>query len=118
MKEQQMFKLPETAQQVFDIVKVHLLTQNKRSIVSGNCRYRSLVDGKELKCAAGVLIPEEFYSKDLEGGSWHRLVKESNFPSEHFDLICELQALHDFMSTEDWEEHLIKIADTFNLKYY
>ena len=73
---------------------------------------------KELKCAAGVLIPEEFYSKDLEGRSWYRLVKESNFPSEHFDLICELQSLHDYLSPECWEEQLIKIADTFKLKYY
>lgn len=118
MKEQPMFKLPETAQQVFDIVKVHLLIQNKPSEINDRCRYRSTVDGKELKCAAGVLIPEEFYSKDLEGSSWCRLVKESNFPSEHFDLICELQSLHDYFPPEYWEEQLIKIADTFNLKYY
>jgi hypothetical protein len=118
MKEQPMFKLPETAQQVFDIVKVHLLTQNKQSMVGNRCRYRSLVDGKELKCAAGVLIPEEFYSTDLEGLSWYRLVKESNFPSEHFDLICELQSLHDYLSPECWEEQLMIIADRFKLKYY
>lgn len=118
MKEQPMFKLPETAQKVFDIVKVHLLTQNKRSIVSGHCRYRSLVDGKELKCAAGVLIPEEFYSKDLEGTSWSGSVRKCNFPSEHLDLICELQALHDFIAPIHWEENLIAIADRFKLKYY
>ena len=118
MKEQPMFKLPETAQQVFDIVKVHLLTQNKQSAANGTCRYRSTVDGKELKCAAGVLIPEEFYSKDLEGSSWYNLVTGRDFPFEHLDLICELQSLHDWVLPEYWEEHLIKIADRFNLKYY
>lgn len=113
-----MFKLPETAQQVFDIVKVHLLTQNKKSGAGSMCRYRSTVDGKELKCAAGVLIPEEFYSRDLEGYTWKDLVIGYDFPSEHRSLICELQSLHDHLPPEYWEERLIEIADRFNLKYY
>lgn len=118
MKEQPMFKLPETAQQVFDIVKVHLLTQNKQSAAGGICRYRSTVDGKELKCAAGVLIPEEFYSRDLEGATWKDLVTGCDFPSEHRSLIYALQSLHDHTPLESWEEGLIEIADRFKLKYY
>jgi hypothetical protein len=118
MKEQPMFKLPETEQKVFDIVKVHLLTQNKQSAANGTCRYRSTVDGKELKCAAGVLIPEEFDCHDLEGATWKDLVTGCDFPSEHRSLICELQSLHDHLPPEYWEERLIEIADRFNLKYY
>lgn len=113
-----MFTLPETAQKVFDIVKVHLLTQNKRSAIEGSCCYRSWGEGKELKCAAGVLIPEEIYSPGLEGSSWHNLVTRNGFPPEHHDLICELQSIHDFVLPIDWEEHLMYIADQFNLKYY
>jgi hypothetical protein len=113
-----LFELPETAQQVFDIVKVHLLTQNKQSMADNRCRYRSLVDGKELKCAAGVLIPEEFYSTDLENSSWYNLVTRNDFPSEHLDLICGLQSLHDSDIPEVWEEELMIIADRFKLKYY
>jgi hypothetical protein len=46
--------LPQaTAQEVFDQVATHLLTQRQRSTTKGNCAYRG-DDG--LKCAAGCLL--------------------------------------------------------------
>ena len=113
-----MFTLPETAQKVFDIVKVHLLTQNKQSRNDGTCVYRSVADGKKMKCAAGALIPDEFYSDNLEDHTWKQLVARGDVTSEHFSLICELQLLHDHISPLGWEECLMEIADRFNLKYY
>ena len=119
MKEQQMFELPETEQKVFDIVKVHLLTQNKKSRNNDcACVYQNVVSGKKMKCAAGALIPDEFYSNDLEGYTWRELVERGDVPSEHLSLICELQLLHDHISPLGWEECLMEIADKFKLKYY
>ena len=50
-------------QQVFNTVAKHLLTQKKKSIKDGTCRYRY----RNLSCAVGCLIPKEEYSPKLEG---------------------------------------------------
>lgn len=54
-----------TLKQGFDIVKKHLLTQNKQSVeeFSGKCRYRG---GEGLKCAIGCLIPDDMYKPEFE----------------------------------------------------
>lgn len=55
-----------TAQEVFDAVATHLLTQNARSVTEdspGTCLYRG-PEGR--KCAIGALIPDSLYRPEIE----------------------------------------------------
>lgn len=103
--------LPEaTSQQVFDQVAVHLLKQNATSeLHSGDCAYRGL---NGLKCAAGCLISDDEYKQDFEGCRWNDIAGKG---SNHFDLIRELQVLHDFYEPVYWREKLSFIANDFGL---
>jgi hypothetical protein len=86
-----------TAQEVFDQVKNHLITQGEQSLNSGGlCLYRN---ANGLSCAAGCLISEEEYSPNFETNLWGDLIKKDLVPSAHSDLIGELQQIHD-----QWEE--------------
>lgn len=108
-----------TAQEVFDQVAKHMLKQNKRSESSnGACKYRS-DDG--LKCAAGCLISDDEYITgfdDDDETSWSDLI--ANYPdlvpSEHQELIVQLQIIHDFTEVNYWYDDLNRIAKSFNLK--
>jgi hypothetical protein len=82
-----------TAQEVFDQVKNHLITQGEQSVNSGGlCVYRN-VNG--LSCAAGCLISEEEYNPDFEMNLWGDLINMRLVPSAHSNLIGELQKIHD-----------------------
>ena len=70
-------------QEIYNKIKQHLLSQNKRSIASvpsrrydGEndevCAYRS--DDGNLKCAVGALITDDAYSKELEDKPWYNPV--------------------------------------------
>lgn len=108
-----LFELPETEQEVFDIIKSHLLRQNQRSLDKGNCKYRH----GDLRCAAGVLIPDECYDISFENLVWTALVQEKDFPSQHSNLISSLQVIHDKWAPIEWEEQLRAVASYFKLKY-
>ena len=116
-----------TAQEIFDTVSKHLLTQNKRSegvhVILGLenhiCAYRS-VDG--LKCAIGCLIPDEQYIPEMEslriGGivrkNWLSPELEQEF-IQNINLISDLQIVHDFFTPEYWAEQLDRVRRQFNL---
>jgi hypothetical protein len=115
------FKLPPTNQEIFDIVAKHLLTQNEKSIrknsntrTQGVCAYRG---DNGCKCAAGVLIPDEHYLKDMEGHSWFRLISKDLVPSEFQHLIRALQSLHDNCDVSDWKKELKDLATSHNLEW-
>lgn len=112
-------------QDLFDKVADHLLTQGARSInlidVSGDmgCAYRG-EDG--LKCAIGALIPDEFYSRHIEGkGVGSFAVKEVllrcgvGTDRSTLDLLKALQDMHDKEDPFCWRKSLIYLADSFNL---
>ena len=83
--------LPQaTAQEVFDQMATHLLTQNEKS-AGYLFRYRL----GRLKCAAGCLISDDEYKKSWEGRDWDTLVNLNEAPKAHTDLILELQRIHD-----------------------
>ena len=111
--------LPQaTAQQVFDQVAQHLLTQMQRSVNSehiggDNCMYRS----GNLKCAAGCLIGDDEYKEEFEGKTWMRLRKQGDVPSEHLALIIELQRIHDNSPPRTWADQLKNIGVKFNLQF-
>jgi len=123
----------KTAQDVFDQVATHLLTQKERALVSVanknvRCAYRG-VDGR--KCAVGCLIADEDYNPAMEGAcvAWVRraLADEAWLTSENallkqwleksgyeplMLLLEDLQTLHDEVSViEEWPEILQSIAE-------
>jgi hypothetical protein len=108
--------LPQaTAQQVFDQVVNHLLTQNARSTSEKFCLYRDKIHS--LKCAAGCLIGDDEYKEEFEGKTWMRLRKQGDVPSEHLALIIELQRIHDNSPPRTWADQLKNIGVKFNLQF-
>lgn len=113
-----MFKLPESAQEVFNIMYKHLLTQNKKCFITVDnekdirCRYRGL-DG--MKCAAGCLIPDEKYSESMENVGWIGLTNRDQVPREHREMIHDAQMIHDWFEPELWKSELEKLATKYEL---
>lgn len=106
-----------TAQQVFDQVVRHLLTQGEAAIdpVEGDCRYRAeLVRDEQpvtLKCAAGCLIADNEYSPRMEGNSWEMLCDRALVPVRHGELIFWLQSVHDYATAPAvWCDKLVLLA--------
>ena len=103
-----------TAQQVFDQVKNHLLTQNERSLNGISCRYR---EGEGLKCAAGCLMTDSEYRLVFEEKEWEVLISFGWVPDNHGELISDLQNIHDNDPILYWKEALQELASKHNLKY-
>lgn len=103
--------LPEaTEREVFEQVKTHLLTQNKKSKAStGKCVYKNFAG---LKCAAGCLIAHKEYKPEMEGFDWWRLCSEGLAPRTHQDLIKKLQVIHDEYEPINWEQKLNELETT------
>lgn len=115
MGKETMIKLPDTLQEIFDIVSTHLLTQNARSVNDEHtCMYRG---ENGMKCAAGILIPDDQYAREYEFTSWDKLQAEKLVPSQFCDEIRELQKIHDNLSPEDWPNRLKRFAIKYNLEF-
>lgn len=111
-----------TKQETFNTSAVHLLKQGERSIDDGGqCMYR---DHRGRMCAAGVLIPNELYNVELEGGVVGR--REPYHSDRRVDrlfielgmdvgLVSDLQAVHDTEDALDWEQNLRSLAKSHNL---
>ena len=109
--------LPQaTAQEVFEYVAHHLLTQNEKSTLGGDtqCVYRGF---NHLKCAAGCMISDYEYKRKFEGVSWVELTIKGLVPSDHESLIMSLQQVHDGYEVSNWREQLSHLADEFNLNF-
>jgi len=92
-----------TNQEIFEKVTMHLLVQKKRSVLypedrglGANCAYRGVFD---LKCAVGVLIPDEEYSSEMENIDARTLMEGPLCPPAlrecNADLLYDLQKAHD-----------------------
>ena len=103
-----------TAQQVFDQVVTHLMTQGKKSerFTGGSCLYLS---DSGLKCAAGCLISDNEYLLQMEGSDWSDLIHYELVPRAHGCLISRLQIVHD--EGLNWEKELKQVAKQFKLKF-
>lgn len=112
-----------TPQEIFDTVTAHLLRQNAQALVGGKCSYRA-PNGK--KCAAGVLIEDEFYNASCEGGSTGGYSAASDNAINalrlsginiHVDLflVHNLQHVHDHWQPDEWARQLGNIAVRFQL---
>ena len=107
----------EANQAAFEKVVRHLLRQGKRSSSDGWCQYRGPLG---LKCAIGVLIPDEEYVPAMDGltASALRLMREFAPPSLlGLDecLLTELQEVHDHAEPDAWADKLATVADSFGL---
>lgn len=99
-----------TAQEVFDFVYVHLLSQHKKS-EDGHCKYRH----NSLKCAAGIFISDETYFISMEGRSWEDLTNTNSVPNNHSFLITALQRIHDLTDPSNWKSELAILSKEFSL---
>ena len=96
-----------TAQEVFDFVAHHLLTQNEKSARGYVCGYKSQ---GTLKCAAGCLISDENYDKSFESYTWD-LVSTKLGMVNQWSLVRDLQMLHDHTIVRKWKNELIDLAN-------
>lgn len=108
-----MISIPDSLQEVFDKVAVHLLTQKQKSILAFGCAYRG-EDGR--KCAAGVLIPDDQYTPQMEGKGWTSLTKEV-VDNKYSKEIQELQNIHDIRYSFEWQFYLKDFAERHNLTF-
>lgn len=113
-------------QEIFDTIVNHLRKQGRKALANPNlasnkvtnaCCYRS-PNGD--KCAAGCLIPDDLYHRNMEGMAIDSLIETVKFPpyfkaNEH--LISEMQWIHDKQSIVDWEENWKRIATDYQLVY-
>ena len=119
----------KTHQEIFDTVAHHLLTQNAKSEIPYPnlkdmtlCRYRG---DKGLKCAIGVLIPDELYKEEYENQTVSVLLLELHFPFHQIGidisdsrtavLLSRLQVVHDAYEVDVWSTQLLEIAQDYNL---
>jgi hypothetical protein len=103
-----------TAQEVFDQVANHLLTQNKQSkkepkLMPGDsdaytpdCLYRG---PGGLKCSIGCLMSDEEYSLEMEGKLLSaKIFKKLIVDFEKHDYLTKcLQSLHDSEEVSNWK---------------
>lgn len=106
-----------TAQQVFDQVAVHMLTQKQQSLSYSNGVERCVYRGRNgLKCAAGALIADEEYRPCMENKGWDELVFYGTVPADHQFLIARLQEIHDTATwPKSWYEELSNLATSLGL---
>lgn len=122
-------------QEAFDIVWDHFIIKgNAKSMNTNCCVYRS-EDGN--KCAFGLLIPEEFYSRRFEGNVASQILSMNHDTHDKFfdvsvvdlaikiqehlvgvdrSLIIALQNAHDSFPFSNLRQRLELISERFNLK--
>ena len=105
-----------TAQEVWSKVANHLMQQGRVCYTQHNgCAYHDEVTG--MKCAVGILIPENEYTPNCEGQPIYSLRTKHFCPptlkalmDQHGLLLSELQRIHDNSAGENYiPEHLRKV---------
>ena len=98
-------------QSVFDQVAGHLLRQGKQSMYGTNCYYRM----GDLSCAVGCLIGDDEYYFKMEGKTYRRFFVDHGTTARHYDLLVELQRLHDGKDPVAWCAALRDLAEEYGL---
>jgi hypothetical protein len=105
-------------QEIFNKVSAHLLRQGEGSLLpDGGCAYRG---EHGLKCAIGVLIPDELYTPEIEDKDVHGLpsgLLESLgfFGEDELTFLSGLQKIHDRFPPILWGTRLTAFAKVHNL---
>jgi len=109
-----------SAQQVFDHVAEHLLTQGVKSIDIEDegeepiCLYRA----ENLACAVGCLIPNSLYVPEMEKKNVATLLVIFSclkYLQPHEKLLFALQSIHDNKRSYSWSEALKELAEEYKL---
>ncbi len=105
--------------EIFDKVKTHLLTQNRKSYDDyKGCSYRG---PNGTMCAVGCLIPDNVYNEDMEGGDVYSHNVQPYLETlglaspSALRLLRDLQNLHDSVDCEDWPARLDVIEKEYGL---
>ena len=110
-----MIKLPESLQEIFDVVSVKALEQGEKCVDEAKsfCQYRN---GNKC-CFIGFVIPDEQYDPAIEGNDITSLIDEGIVESDFPDALDVLQVIHDSknIKPKDWELHLRDYAKRFKL---
>lgn len=107
-------------QEFFNKVVTHLLKQNKKSGVPGQCKYRTEMDGEVLRCAIGACIPDDIYDERMEDRGIAEIMAE--FPevrpylSDDVRFMIQLQQIHDRSYPKYWRLHLRFVARDYGLE--
>ena len=111
--------LPQaTAQEVFDQVVKHLLTQNQACMSYHHNVYTcSYKNEQGLKCAAGCFVADEEYHCMMEGKGWKSLVEMGFAPEAHHTAILSYQRFHDEVDPKYWREMLEEYAKMHALDF-
>ncbi len=111
-----------TSQTAFNKIANHLIEQGCPALDDCKCKYRlTLLEGKILKCAIGCLIPDNLYHPDMEGkrvgtlfGTYPKLKELLN--QVKYQLLFDLQDVHDSGIPENWKKQLIVTAGRYKLE--
>jgi hypothetical protein len=116
---------PKNNQDAYD--KVLKAIRNQKYVQSQNpltetCVYRG---PNSVRCAAGHLLPNSLYHKEMEGKSISSLIMDFRSIEEYFSnvsdsLLFELQTAHDsylMSGKQQWELQMKKISGYYNLVY-
>ena len=117
-------------QQIFDTVATHLLTQNRKSTsgdATGQGCHGAYRGDNGTTCAVGCLIPDNMYLITMEGQNidndavWAALCPvigaNEYVKREKFDLLEDLQSVHDFWAVSEWPDRLEDCANDYNLTF-
>jgi len=116
-----------TNKEVFDRVKIHLLTQNKKCYIEpvsiggmctvSGCRYFNA--DENTYCAIGILLVDfNIYDLDMEGSGIFYIKSYfdlSIFENINTDLLVDLQIIHDSYETIHWKDELEKVAIKYRM---
>ena len=111
-------------QEIFDTIATHLLTQNKKSLDNtGKCVYKSSLG---LSCAVGCILKDKDTSTyegvgvdglrnaliDRNQKNLYQDLLSVNVPDtdEAFNLLADLQDIHDASQPKLWRERLEALA--------
>ena len=105
-------------QEAFNIIYIGAAKQNFVRSVDKTLYYCRYVGDNNTKCHIGHLIPDAEYTPKLEGKEFSiskDLQKILIKYKDYFELLTELQHLHDTDINNNTQEDLIKFAQKYNL---
>jgi len=111
------------AQEVFNHVIKHLVTQGRRCHIEEACLYRS---PEGMSCAVGCLMSDEEYHPDMESAEVPDIIvnfDQIKWMDDYLPLLSDLQVLHDEERTWNDEgglspfglKHVESIASSYGL---
>ena len=103
-------------QHTFDTIVEHLRKQGCKSADAiGVCLYRG---PNGLKCAAGILIPDDKYHLDMENKPCDLDIVCKAIPEQYdIHIASRMQNIHDSYPPCYWESKFKQLAERYNLTY-